>query len=147
MSELAERLEQAEARAAVADLVHTYARLIRHDRPDEVAALFLPDGWFEIREGAPDRPEFTLRERLAGAAQVHAYLAPTKGKPHPIPLIHNLIVEIDGDSAQANSVMEAQVFGTDRRVIGEYRDTARRVDGRWLFASRIYTIFSAASSV
>jgi hypothetical protein len=32
-------------------------------------------------------------------------------------------------------------------IFGEYHDSYRRIDGRWHFASRTYTIYSAASSV
>ena len=43
--------------------------------------------------------------------------------------------------------MEGQTYGAGGKVIGDYRDSFRRVDGRWLFAERIYTIFSAASTM
>lgn len=141
---LAERIDSLESRFAVGDVIHRYARHIRYDEPDQVAQLFTPDGTFEIRDGHPDRPDHTIRSRLEGRAQIHAYLAPGKGKPHPVPLIRNLIVAVDGDSATANSVMDAQIYGTAHRVTGEYRDTLTRVDGRWYFAARIYTIFVGA---
>lgn len=144
---LEERIDRAESRTAIADLVHAYARHIRYDEPDQVAALFTPDGWFEIRDGHPDRPDYTVRERLGSPAQIDAHLAPNKGKPHPIPLIHNLTVTVDGDTGTANSVMEAQIYGSAHKVIGEYRDTFRRIDGRWYFASRTYTIFKGGSSL
>jgi hypothetical protein len=144
---LEERLDRVESRQAIADLVHAYARFIRHDEPERAAGLFLEDGFFEIRDGHPSRPDYTVRSRLEGRAGVHAYLAPGKGKPHPVPLIHNLMIDVAGDEGTAGSVMEAQVFGTDHKVQGEYRDVLRRVGGTWYFASRTYTIFSAASSV
>ena len=144
---LEQRIDRAESRAAIADLVHAYARHIRHDEPDRVAALFTRDGWFEIRDGHPDRSHYTVRERLEGPEAINAHLAPNKGKPHPVPLIHNLIVEADGDGGTANSVMEAQIHGSAHKVIGEYRDTFRRIDGRWYFASRIYTIYKGGSSL
>jgi SnoaL-like protein len=136
-----------EARLAIADLIHTYARHIRRDEPEAVAALFTPDAFFEIRDGHPDRLDHSVRTRLEGPAQINAHLAPGKGKPHPVPLIHNLIVEVDGDTAAANCVMEAQILGTALKVIGEYHDHFARLGGRWYFASRTYTIFTAASSV
>lgn len=142
-----ERLERIEAHIAIADLVHGYARLVRQDRPEDVSALFLPDGTFEVRDGHPDRPDFTVRERLESADAIRTYLLPGKGKRHPIPLIFNLMIEVDGDTATANSVMRAPIFGTSHEVFGEYRDTFRREDGRWLFASRTYTLFAAGSSV
>ena len=139
-SDLADRL-------AVADVVHGYALAIRRDRPEDAAALFAEDGWFEIRDGHPSKPGFTVRARLDGRQAVLDYLLPNKGKPHPVPMIHNLIVEVDGAAAAASSVMEAPVLGTPHKVIGEYADSFRREHGAWRFASRTFTIFSAASSV
>lgn len=138
---------RAEARVAIADLVHGYARAVRHDRPEDVPPLFAPEGFFEIRDGHPSKPEFSVRTRLDGPDAIGEYLMAGKGKPHPVPLIHNLMIALDGDRASADSVMEAQVFGTEHRVFGEYRDTFRRVEGRWLFASRTFTMFTAASTV
>ncbi len=138
-----DRLDALEARIAIADLVHEYARMVRRDTPDEVHTLFAPDGWFEIRDGHPDRDEFTVREWLGTPQALHDYLAPGKGKPHPIPLIRNLMIEVAGDTATANSMMDGPIFGTDHRTFGEYRDTFRKVDGAWLFASRTFTIYSA----
>lgn len=144
MMDLAERLDRLEARLAVADLIHAYARHIRRDEPDRVSALFLPDGTFEVRDGHPDRPDFTQRSFHASAQELHDYLAPGKGKPHPLPLIRNLIVEVDGDAATANSVMDARIQGTAHSITGEYHDSCRRVDGRWYFAGRVFTIFRDA---
>ncbi|MEZ5742280.1 MAG: nuclear transport factor 2 family protein [Sphingomonadaceae bacterium] len=137
------RLDRLEARIAIADLVHEYARLVRRDLPEEVHKLFAPDGWFEIRDGHPDREEFTVRERLDSPQALHDYLAPGKGKPHPIPLIRNLMIKVEGDTGTANSVMDGPIQGSDQRVFGEYRDTFRKVDGTWRFASRIFTIFGS----
>jgi SnoaL-like domain len=138
------RLDAIEARFAIADLVHLYARAIRRDLPEDAAALFTEDGWFEIRDGHPSRFGHTVRARLEGRQGVLDYLLPNKGKPHPVPLIHNLLIEITGESATASSLMEAQVLGSGHEVLGEYQDRFRREDGQWRFASRTYTIFSAA---
>ena len=144
---LEERVDRLESRAAIEELIHAYARCIRRDLPEEAPLLFLPDGAFEIRDGHPHGQAHEVRARLEGREQIHAYLLQGKGKAHPIPLIHNLIVEIDGDSATANCVMEAQIYGTQHKVVGEYRDTFRRVDGKWFFALRTYTIFKGGPSV
>ena len=141
------QLEDLAARLAVADLIHTYARHIRRDEPDRVAELFVEDGTFEIRDGHPDRAEHRVRSLYRGRQEVHDHLAPNKGQPHPVPLIRNLIVEVDGDSATANSVMDARIYGSEHAIQGEYRDTCRKVDGRWCFAARIFTIYGGASSL
>ena len=140
-------IEALEARIAIEELIYRYARSIREDRPEDAAALFAQDGWFEIRDGHPDKPAHSVRARLEGRQGVHDYLVPGKGKPHPIPLIHNLIIELTGDTATAGSVMEAEVFGSGHKVIGEYHDRFRREGDEWRFASRTYTIYAAASSV
>jgi hypothetical protein len=145
MTDLAARIDRLEAQGAVADLIHTYAKFIRSDQPDRVASLFLTDGSFEVRDGHPDSDDFTVRSLDRSRAEIDAKMAPMKGKPHPVPLIRNMIVEVDGDSASANCVMDARIYGTGHGIMGEYRDTCRRVDGRWYFASRVFTIYKDAS--
>ena len=142
-----DRLAIVEARFAIADVVHGYARAIRRDMPEDAAALFTEDGWFEIRDGHPSKFDHTVRTRLEGRQRVLDYLLPNKGKPHPVPLIHNLMIEVTGETATGSAVMEAQVLGTEHKVFGEYQDRFRREEGVWRFASRTYTIFTAASSV
>ena len=144
---LEKRIDIVESRLACTDLVHTYARLIRSDQPEGIAALFTEDGTFEGRNGHPDNPEFTVMFSDKGRAAVDAHMKPMKGHPHPVPLIHNLTIEVDGDSARGNCVMEAQIYGTQTKVKGEYHDSFRRVDGKWLFASRVYTIFRGDSNL
>jgi SnoaL-like domain len=144
---MTDRLDAIESRFACTDLVHAYARCIRSDRPDEVAELFTVDGTFEGRNGHPDTAEYTVMFRDEGREAVRGHMLPNKGKPHPVPLIHNLTIEVDGDAATGNAVMEANIYGTASKVIGEYNDTFRRVDGRWFFASRIYTVFRGASNI
>jgi len=141
------RLDAVLSRQACADLVHEYARCIRSARPQDVAALFAPDGTFEVRDGHPDNDEHTVRYRLESRAQVNDSMSKNTGPVHPIPLIHNLMIDVDGDTATGSAVMEAQMYRSKGGIFGEYRDTFRRIDGRWYFASRLYTIFSAASSV
>jgi len=146
-SSLEERIDRIESEGEIAKLIHRYAALIRADRPDEVAALFVSEGSFDIRDGDPDRPDFTQRSMLKGRDAIHAYLAPNKGQPHPLPLIHNLTVEVTGDEGSANCVMEARMYGGTHQVIGEYHDRFRREGGQWYFLSRRYTIFRRGSSI
>jgi SnoaL-like domain len=144
---LARRIDEIESRLACTDLVHAYARFIRSDQPEMASTLFVPEGTFEVRDGHPDRPEFTVRSHNASRAEIHAHLAPNKGKPHPVPLIHNLSIEVDGDTARGNCVMEAQIYGSQVKVKGEYHDSFRREGGKWYFTARTYTIFSGDSSI
>lgn len=129
-----------EARIGVEAAIHAYARAVRRCRADEAAALFTADGVFAIFDGTPDGSRLSERARLEGPAAIEAYVAQARG---PVPMIHNLEITIDGDRAVAESVMEAPVLGTDKRVMGEYRDTLVRQAQRWRFAERLYTIFAA----
>lgn len=142
-----QKLDALESRLACMDLVHTYARLIRSDQPEGIAALFTEDGTFEGRNGHPDKPEFSLMFRDEGREAVNAHMMPMKGKPHPVPLIHNLSIEVQGDTAKGNCVMEAQIYGSQTKIKGEYNDSFRRVGGKWLFASRVYTVFRGDSTL
>lgn len=144
---LEQRLGEIESRNACTDLVHTYARYIRSDRPELISTLFAPEGIFECRNGHPDNDEFTLMFNDQGRDAVHAHMTPMKGHPHPVPLIHNLSIEIQGDTAKGNCVMEAQIYGTSNKIFGEYNDSFRRIDGKWYFAARVYTIFRGASTL
>ena len=133
-----------EDRGAIADLIHTYAKAMRHARPADSIALFTADGAFEVRDGMPGAADFTVRNRLEGMAQLEAYLVHRDGGPAKVcPLIHNILIDLDGDTARANCVMETPVLGTVHRIIGEYADSFRRDDGTWRFSERIYTIFPA----
>lgn len=140
-ADLEARIARLEAQAAIADLVHGYARAIRREVYEDVGALFAADGTFEVRTGHPDRAEFTVRSRYDSPRALVAYLLEGKGKPHPVPLIHNLMIEVKGNTASASSVMVASITGTDKEVKGEYRDNFVVVDGCWLFSARIYTVF------
>jgi hypothetical protein len=135
------RIDRIEAQTAVADLIHAYARAVRRDEPEQVAALFVPEGTFEVRSGHPDKADFTVRSRFESPEALVVFLVTQKGGPHPVPLIHNLMVEVDGDRATANSMMAAPIYGTDKEVFGEYHDSFVRRDGQWLFSARIYTVY------
>ena len=140
---LAKRIDELEARAAVADLIHTYGQYIRRDQPDRVAELFTPDGVFENRDGEPDRPDHKVTRRLVGREQLNAFYAPMKGhRQHPIPMVHNIVVAVDGDTATATCVMEGQIYGTAHKFLGEYLDSFQRIDGRWYFSERVFTMFT-----
>lgn len=135
------RITRIEAHTAIADLVHGYARAVRREEYDGIAALFVPSGTFEVRSGHPDRAEYTVRQRFGTPGALVAFLAEGRGRPHPVPLIHNLMIEIDGDTASANAMMVATITGTDKEVTGEYHDSFARVNGEWRFSARIYTMF------
>lgn len=138
-----ERLDLLESEAEIAWLVHGYARAMRNGRPQDAVRLFAADGTFEIGQGMPGKP-FVVGTRLNSPEELLAYLTrDDKSSPPVCPMIHNLMIDVDIDSetARANSIMETPVLGTTTRVLGEYHDSFRREDGRWLFSGRQYVVF------
>ena len=147
MTGIAEQPDALAAKQAISELVNRYAQLVRYGRLDETADLYTPGGVFEVRRGAPDRDEHSVDSREEGREAIRAMLAPSKGKPHPVPLIHNLLVELDGDTASGTCVMEGRMSVGEGGFWGEYRDRYAREDGRWYFAARVFTIFDEGSSI
>ncbi|MCB2047558.1 MAG: nuclear transport factor 2 family protein [Novosphingobium sp.] len=136
------------AKQAITELVYRYAQVVRYDRLDETADLYVADGLFEVRRGACDRDEHVVQSREVGRDAIRAMLRQGgKGNPHPVPLIHNLLIEVDGDTASATCVMEGRMSSGEVGFWGEYRDSFARVDGRWFFSARVFTIFEAGSSI
>lgn len=136
-----QRLEALEAKAQIADLVHGYALAIRREAYEEIAGFFAPGGTFEVHTGKPNEEQTTLRQLYASAGDLVAFLLAGRGRPGPVPVVHNLVVTLDGDTAQANAVMVARILGTGAEILGEYFDTCVKVDGRWLFAARKYVVW------
>jgi hypothetical protein len=141
VSGIAEQPDDLAAKQAITELVHRYGQLVRYDRLDETAQLYLPGGVFEVRVGPPDRPHRLVQSRVEGREAIRAMLLPSKGKPHPVPLIHNLSIAVEGDSAQGTCVMQSPVSADGAGFWGEYRDRFARLEGRWYFAERVFTIY------
>ena len=95
---------------------------------EKLAALYTPDGMFEVHNGGPPMI-FKGREAIAKTI--------TQTPPGTIfPVIHNHTVVITGDDAYGTSVMEAHgpTLKPDRWS-GYYHDRLKRVDGRWYFTA------------
>jgi hypothetical protein len=60
------------------------------------------------------------------------------------PLIHNLLIQINGREATSTCVMTSLVWSSGRQIVGEYQDSYRNETG-WRFASRIFTIIGEFS--
>ena len=135
------RLETLETRAAIADLVHGYANNVRAGNTADCVKLFTADGSFEVREdffGGPDGGR--TRSKVVGHADIAAYLNRTAvAKIRVCPLIHNLVVRIDGLRATSNCAMMSIIWPSGQKIVGEYHDSYRYEHG-WRFSSRIFTI-------
>ena len=140
-----QRLDRLESRAAIADVIHGYARAIRRGDPESAAALFVADGSFEICDGAPGK-EPVRRVLLEGREHYLVYLKRGGGSAAVCPLLHNIMITFDSaDTARANAMLEAVSVASGHRTIGEYHDILRRVDGRWMFSGRQFVIWPAST--
>jgi hypothetical protein len=138
--------ELLEARAAIADLVHTYAKHVREGNGVACGDLFTADAVFEVREALIGH-EATARTRskLMGREAIMSYVARTAAPEARVcPLIHNLLIQINGREATSTCVMTSLVWSSGRQIVGEYQDSYRNETG-WRFASRIFTIIGEFS--
>lgn len=143
LAALEARVRELEDRAAITELIHRYATCVRlRDRAGGIATL-LPDAWFELRHIPPDDPagEGMLMTRLEGAeAMIGGYDSEAGAANQVWPMLHNIMLLIDGDRAQASCVMASAIWPVGHQFVGEYRDELRRTAHGWRFASRTYRL-------
>jgi hypothetical protein len=140
------RIELIEARAAIADLIHTYARNIRCGNGTDCVELFTEQAIFEVRE-APlgSREAHRTRARLVGHQAIRDYLVRSASADTRVcPMIHNLLIRVNGREAEGDCVMTAYV-SNGQRLIGEYNDHFQS-EGSWRFSSRVFTILGDMGS-
>ena len=138
--------ELLDARAAIADLVHTYALYIRAGNGAECVKLFTADAVFEVRE-APlgRRGAARSRSRLTGHDAISNYLArASESDTQVCPLIHNLLIRVDGREATSSCVMTSFVWPSGQQFIGEYEDSYK-YETTWRFTSRVFTMLGQFS--
>jgi hypothetical protein len=136
------RIALIEARAAIGDIVYGYARNIRAGKGADCVELFTEDAIFEVRE-APlgSHSAGQARAKLAGHDAILRYLVHNASSQTRVcPMIHNLLIRVDGREASSDCVMTALV-STGQRLFGEYQDRFRYED-RWRFSSRVFTILA-----
>jgi hypothetical protein len=122
-----------------------YARYADHRRWHDLAALFTEDGWFRPMDA--DGNEVVLMDGRAAIAE----LLSTRNSGD-IQLIHQLFThEIDVESPTSAKAVwamadiihrgdgEEPVPFRSMRGWGHYHVTYRKVDGRWLIATRTLT--------
>jgi hypothetical protein len=137
-----------EARAAIADLIHRYARNIRYGDFAACTDLFTDEAFFEQR--ASDLAclsEAPVMARYEGRAAIVAYIGRGASAGGSVcPMIHNILIETTGDEAASSCVMTAFIAATEGFILGEYRDTFRHEGGAWRFASRTHTMLHNGAS-
>lgn len=141
--DLSARIAAIEAQTAIADLIYRHAELVRSGLLHEATGLFTDDAAFEILHFDPDRPgETILRHRIEGASAITGSKDDIAGQSAKLwPMIHNLRIGLDGDRASSTCVSMAAIWPHGTDTIGEYRDTFRKEDGVWRFASRAFVVF------
>lgn len=133
MKTLEDRIRLLEDRAALNELIARYAMLVAQGKGTALGALFTSDGRFRAgpREfaGKALKPFFAAMKPLS-----------------TIPLVGNVILDIDGDEARGQSTLFARMpKETVITYSGYYDDVFRRVRGKWKFVSRDFTFYHDAS--
>ena len=129
---------------AIAALVYRYAAHVRRANGGACGELFTQCAIYEIREVFVEQADGVPRRRqlLEGRQEIAAYIAKsTGGAVRACPLIHNLLIEVQGLRVAANSILESRNWPTAHGFMGEYEDAFQQENGRWLFASRIFTLY------
>ncbi|TZG27979.1 nuclear transport factor 2 family protein [Sphingomonas montanisoli] len=133
---ITERLDRVESRTEISELRSRYARFAVNGDYRGVAGLFTEDCVFDGPAGPGKRAVVKGRDNLA------AFLAPSIGKRGAVyPLIHNEIIEVDGERATGWCMMESPTAPGFGHIVCEYHDKFARIDGRWYFTSRTMYLF------
>ena len=124
-------------RDEIRELVSLYAH--RMARGIAVADLFTGDGAY-VNQGTPNMPPREVR----GRAALDAYFC-DRGDwaDHPLPMIHNHVVEVDSDEASGVCSMEVRLVSDGESIVasGYYLDRYRYEGGCWKFVERDYSAF------
>ncbi len=144
-TDLAARTAHLEARAAITDVVHRYAHAVREGDGAAFGKLFTDDATFEVRERVAGQTETVSRTNIAGGEAVAAHLAKSIASGGDLcPLIHNLLIDIQGEEASSRCVMVGAAGAGVGRFMGAYQDRYRRGPDGWRFTARIFTIHAWA---
>jgi uncharacterized protein (TIGR02246 family) len=131
-----------EDRLEIAELHARYNRAVDTGDAEGWAACFTPDGIFDARS----RYAKGIAELVAFARFYHGQEA-YRGAVH---WNNNIVADGDGSEARVHADY-ILVRGSDEGVqilsSGAYASVARKVDGRWLFASRKSIVTSAANEL
>jgi hypothetical protein len=133
---LEQKVQELADREEIRELIATYAHRVAHGLP--IADLFTDDGVFiNVRPGMPaseSRGRAALEARFGHRGHETG---------NPLPMIHNQIIQLDGNEGRGICSNELRITENGRSIIASawYEDRFRRENGRWLFAERKVTFF------
>lgn len=147
LSAILARLSAAEDRLAIYDLEGEYARSWDCGDAAGWAAIFAPDGAFEM-VAVGNQPARTIR----GTAELAAFCKEVDGFYRGLHFMHLPRLQIDGDTARAQVHFQwvgvfrpGDVYSGERHAKGYYNVTYRRIDGQWRIAHRLETVVTGAT--
>lgn len=123
-----------QTKAEIVEVMHAYARAMRHGLAGDASALFTADATFETHQAWPGSDGHVL-SRFEGRDAIGAYLEKTTASVRLCPSISNISVALQGGGATSECLLISYVLGTPHSVIAEYQDNYA-FDGRWRFSSR-----------
>lgn len=129
---LDQKVQELTDREEIRELISIYAHRVAHGA--SIADLFTDDGVWTIRR-LPDESV----EVVSGMKELKEHFgARPPEDEHPMPMIHNYIIKIDGDHATGINSNELRISVNGQSIIasGYYEDVYRKVNGRWRFARR-----------
>ena len=131
MPTIEERLTNLEAREECKELRSRYAAFALRGDARGVASLFTEDCVFDGPSGPGKRAVIKGRKNLED------FLTPSIGTPGVVlPLIHNHITDITGDTGTGSCVMETPSAPNFGHLVCQYIEKFERVNGKWYFAER-----------
>ncbi len=130
------KIQELADREEIRELIANYAHRIARGFP--ATDLFTDDGGFSLK--TPGQP-IQIVSGGASVAKMYAMIRPEDD--HPLPMIHNIQLVIEGDEAWGLCSNEIRAISAGKSVIGSgyYEDRFRRVNGRWKFVQRDATMF------
>ena len=114
----------------IRELVAKYCFALDDGRFEDMAALFVPDGVWETAFGTG-----TGRAGIVARAKSIA----TEPRPRRVHLTTNIVIELNGETATAQSnwlLFQNTPAGPAIGSGGAYRDRLAKLDGRWYFQHR-----------
>jgi hypothetical protein len=135
------RIQELEDQQALRTLTHRYSSLAYKGDAEGVAGLFAEDG---ILMSSVRDVEVWSR----GRAELLERYKKTLFPGGLLPMVHNHIYTITGDTASGTCLMETPwAHDFPNGFIGAYEDSFRRIGGKWYFQQRTYQRLSPPPSL